>query len=58
MVKQGGTSKNTNASGRGSRAEKRCSICSRSYVMEWAKNNHERVCKEYNHILPQTQATL
>ena len=24
-----------------------CSCCGRRYKMQWAKTNHERLCKEY-----------
>ena len=44
MVAYGGTSKNTNASARGRSATQKCKNCGRSYVMEWAKDSHERLC--------------
>jgi len=25
-----------------------CSKCERRYAMEWAKNNHQKLCKEGN----------
>ncbi len=24
----------------------KCNYCQRTYLMEWAKKNHERLCKE------------
>lgn len=24
----------------------RCKICNKTYAMEWAKNNHEKLCEE------------
>ncbi len=44
-VKTGGQSFNTRpGSKRGVTTSYRCSFCSRQYKMEWAKNNHEKIC--------------
>lgn len=24
----------------------KCAICQKGYMMEWAKNNHEKICRE------------
>ena len=24
----------------------KCSVCGKSYAMEWARNNHQKLCKE------------
>jgi len=49
MVKQGGTSMNQNGPSKrkGGRPTHRCSLCGRSYSMDWCKDRHERQCKEY-----------
>ena len=50
-LKQGGTTANGNPNHGRSMQRKHgkssCSICGRSYGMAWAKDNHERLCKEY-----------
>lgn len=28
----------------------KCRVCSREYKMEWARANHEKLCKEYHNI--------
>jgi len=45
-MKQGGES--FKGSRKGVTNKFRCSICNRLYKMEWARNGHERGCKEYN----------
>lgn len=47
MVKEGGVSYNTGSDKKGVRTSHRCSICKREYKMEWAKDRHERLCKEF-----------
>lgn len=48
-MKFGGVSYNTNAgSKKGVKSSCKCSVCNRVYKMEWAKNNHERLCREKN----------
>lgn len=47
-MRQGGSTANGNVGGKAMEHKQRCSACGRSYAMEWAKNNHERLCKEYN----------
>jgi len=51
MVKQGGTSYNTNSSKKGIRINKviKCQYCGRYFKQEWTKDRHEKNCKEYNH---------
>ena len=46
-MRWGGVSYNTNAgSKKGVKTSFKCSVCNRAHKMEWAKNNHERLCKE------------
>ena len=47
MFKIGGTTSNGNVHARSMRHNHKCSICGRTYAMEWAKNNHEKLHKEY-----------
>lgn len=45
-MKRGGVSWNRNVnSKRGVVAIFKCKYCSRAYKMEWAKNNHEKLCR-------------
>lgn len=25
-----------------------CNVCGRKYKMEWARNNHQKLCKDFN----------
>lgn len=27
----------------------KCKYCNKEYKMDWAKNNHEKLCMEHNH---------
>ena len=44
MVKTGGVSWNTGSDKRGVITKFKCKYCGRQYKMEWAKDNHEKVC--------------
>lgn len=45
MVKIGGVSWNTSVKSKtGVKTRFKCKYCSRSYKMDWAKNNHEKIC--------------
>jgi len=47
MVKTGGVSWNKSPKGkRGVSTRFICQYCKRHYKMEWAKDNHEKNCKE------------
>jgi len=37
---------NGSSNGRPMPREKKCKYCGKSYAMEWARNNHERLCGE------------
>ena len=46
-MKVGGQSWSTiQSSSKGVQTKFICSVCGRKYKMEWAKNNHEKLCKE------------
>lgn len=52
MVKRKGTTKNTSVAGRGDKAEFKCPICSRRYVMKWTLENHIKKCKLGKDFIP------
>ena len=53
-MKQGGVSWNTSARSKsGVRSRFKCVLCGRNYKMEYAKDNHEKICKEFNDKLKQ-----
>ena len=50
MVKQGGTSYNTNAPGKKGIQNQggSCNYCGRRYKQKYTLERHERLCKEYH----------
>ena len=48
-MKQGGVSWNNSVpSKKGVSGQHKCSECGRGYKMEWARDNHLRLCKQFN----------
>ena len=47
-MKQGGES--FKGSKAGVRGRFKCNVCGRHYKMAWAKDTHERLCKEYERV--------
>lgn len=48
MIRQGGTTQNGSGNGKKRSSSCKCSCCGRSYAMEWARDRHEKQCREYN----------
>ena len=47
-MKFGGVSWNKSLNHKqGVKTKFRCKYCNREYKMDWAKNNHERICREH-----------
>lgn len=50
-MKQGGVSWNQSAKCKQGVSDKFvCSECGRQYKMQWARDNHQKCCKEYNKL--------
>ena len=48
-MKQGGVNWNQSVNhNQGVRDRFICSVCGRNYKMQWARNNHQKLCKEFN----------
>ncbi len=48
-MKQEGVSWNQSQNSKsGVRNQFVCNVCGRKYKMEWARNNHQKKCKEFN----------
>ena len=49
MVKNSGISWNSNIpSKKGVAGNHKCSNCGRAYKMDWARDNHQRLCVEFD----------